>query len=238
MTQHDSRYLVIGSGRMATHWVAYLDMLGMSCRQWARASDDAATLAEYLAEVDQVFLAISDDSLEAFYEANLKYHAGPVYHFSGCHLSPTMRSCHPLMTFGSTLYEPEVYRDLTLVLESEDVGGPDLFSEFPNPIVSIPSECKPLYHALCVMSCNFPQIIWSNTVRQFEQLGISADSLSALLSVTVENSLNTPGGSVTGPLARNDGVTIEKNIQALGSDGEKDLYRSFVKLMQQPVGRS
>lgn len=238
MTQHDSRYLVIGSGKVATHWVAYLDMLGMSCIQWARANDDDAALASCLDKVDQVFLAISDDSLEVFYETYLKYFSGPVYHFSGCHLSPSMRSCHPLMTFGATLYGPELYRGMTLVLESEDLAGPDLFRGFPNPVVSIPADSKPLYHALCVMSCNFPQIIWKNTVTQFEQLGISADSLSALLSVTVENSLKTPGGSITGPLARNDALTIEKNIQSLQSDSERELYRSFVKFMQQPGERS
>ena len=236
--QHNTRYLVIGSGKVATHWVAYLTMLGLDCCQWARAHDDAAALATHLEHVDQIFLAISDDSLDAFHDENLTYFAGPVYHFSGCHLSPRMRSCHPLMTFGTTLYEPELYRAITLVLESEDTAGPALFSDFPNPIARIPSQSKPLYHALCVMSCNFPQIIWKNTVAQFEQLGISADSLSALLSVTVENSLNTPGGSITGPLARNDVVTIEKNIESLQSDSEKALYRSFVQLMQQPVRRS
>ncbi|MGQ7844474.1 DUF2520 domain-containing protein [Granulosicoccus sp. 3-233] len=223
---------------MATHWTAYLGMLGMNCSQWARASDDAAALTSRLADADQVFLAISDDSLEGFHDEHLKYFAGPVYHFSGCHLSPTMRSCHPLMTFGTELHEPDVYRSLTLVLESEDADGPSLFSGFPNPVVSIPAQSKPLYHALCVMSCNFPQIIWKNTVARFKQLGVSADSLSPLLSVTLENSLNIPGGSVTGPLARNDALTIEKNIQSLHSDAEKELYRSFVRFMQLPDSRS
>ncbi len=231
MTQHNYRYLVIGSGRMATHWSAYLDMLGLTFSQWSRAQGDADSLVSRLENTDLVFLAISDDSLETFYETNLKYFSGPVYHFSGCHQSADMRSCHPLMTFGTELYAPERYRALTLVLESEDTQGPSLFRAFPNPVCRIPAASKPLYHALCVMSCNFPQIIWRDTVKQFEQLGIAADSLSALLSVTVENALTIPGGSVTGPLARNDTLTIEKNMQSLGSDAEKELYQNFVRFM-------
>ena len=216
---------------MASHWATYLDMLGKPHLKWARATHDSQSLATALEAVKQVFLAISDDSLESFHDENLKNFAGPVYHFSGCHLSANMKTCHPLMTFGTALYEYDVYRGMTLVLESGDKEGASLFSDFPNSVVSIPAESKPLYHALCVMSCNFPQIIWANTVRQFEELGIGTKALRPLLSATLDNSLNIPGGSITGPLARNDQLTMDKNIQSLQSDQEKDLYRCFAKTM-------
>ncbi len=231
MTQLDYQHLVVGSGRMASHWSTYLHMLDMPSLKWARATHDHETLLASLEAVKQVFLAISDDSLESFYDEHLKNFAGPVYHFSGCHLSSNMYTCHPLMTFGTTLYESEVYRGMTLVLESGDPDGVSLFSEFPNPVVSIPAGSKPLYHALCVMSCNFPQILWANTVRQFGDLGIGTDALYPLLYATLENSLSIPGGSITGPLARNDRLTMEKNIQSLQSDQERELYRSFAKMM-------
>lgn len=231
MKSLEQHYLVVGNGRMATHWAAYLDMLGKPSLRWSRATHDEKSLATSLGAAQQVFLAISDDSLESFHDRNLKDFAGPVYHFSGCHLSDTMKTCHPLMTFGTTLYESDVYRGMTLVLESGDTEGERLFSEFPNPVVSIPAESKPLYHALCVMSCNFPQIVWADTVRQFGELGIGTDALHPLLSATLENSLNIPGGSITGPLARNDQLTMEKNIQSLQSEQEKELYRSFAKMM-------
>lgn len=225
------QYLVIGGGRMANHWAAYLEMLGKPCERWARATHDVATLPVALNTVDQVFLAISDDSLEAFYAEYLQDFPGPVYHFSGCHVSREMQGCHPLMTFGDTLYECDVYRGITLVLEGGEMQGVERFSEFPNPVISMPAESKALYHALCVMSCNFPQIIWSRTIMQFEQLGIAADNLYPLLSATLQNSLNTPGGSITGPLARDDQSTIAKNLQALKSESDRELYRNFVKLM-------
>lgn len=220
---------------MANHWAVYLNMLDKPCLRWARATHDGNSLVTSLEAVKHVFLAISDDSLETFYDENLKNFSGPVYHFSGCHLSASMRTCHPLMTFGTTLYEADIYRGMTLVLESDDREGASLFNEFPNPVASIPPESKPLYHALCVMSCNFPQILWANTIRQFEELGIGADALYPLLSATLENSLKTPGGSITGPLARNDKATMDKNIQSLRSEQERELYRSFVKLTRCPV---
>lgn len=227
----ESQYLVIGGGRMANHWAAYLDMLGMRCQRWARSTHEAVALRAALEVVDIVFLAISDDALEAFHAEHLSGFPRAVYHFSGCHVSDEMHGCHPLMTFGQTLYEADVYRGITLVLEDGDAQGVERLSAFPNPVVSIPAHSKPLYHALCVMSCNFPQIIWSRTVAQFEQLGLSADDLYPFLSATLENSLNMPGGSITGPLARKDQSTIQKNLQALNSESDKELYRSFVKLM-------
>lgn len=231
MTQLEEQHLVVGSGRMASHWAAYLDMLGKPTLTWARSTHDKDSLTASIATAQWIFLAISDDSLESFYDEHLKEFAGPVHHFSGCHLSRNMYTCHPLMTFGKTLYEPDIYRGITLVLESGDREGASRFREFPNPVISIPADSKPLYHALCVMSCNFPQILWANTIRQFEQLGVGADALHPLLLATLENSLNTPGGSITGPLARNDRITMEKNIQALQSDQEKELYQSFATMM-------
>ncbi|ASJ71262.1 Rossmann-like and DUF2520 domain-containing protein [Granulosicoccus antarcticus] len=231
MNDDEHHYLVIGGGQMADHWFAYLGMQNFSCSRWARSTHDVATLVSLLDTADHVFLAISDDSLESFHDEHLKDYHNPVYHFSGCHVSGKMYSCHPLMTFGKALYEPDIYRGMTLVLESEHLQSAGLFNRFPNTIVSIPAASKPLYHALCVMSCNFPQIIWSQTLAQFEELGIAADSVQPLLLTTLRNSIKNPRGSITGPLARNDKSTMKKNIQSLKSDSEKELYRSFMKLM-------
>lgn len=231
MRDDKQQYLVIGSGQMAAHWVAYLNMLDIACSQWARSTHETNELDALLDFAECVFLAISDDSLESFQEDYLNDFPNPVYHFSGCHVSDRMRSCHPLMTFGKTLYQADIYRGMTLVLESDDSQGVCLFREFPNPVVSIPASSKPLYHALCVMSCNFPQIVWSQTLAQFEALGVSADSVQPLLQRTLENSIGNPMGSITGPLARKDQATMQKNIQSLNDDSQKELYRSFMKLM-------
>ncbi len=152
MTQLEYQYLVIGSGRMASHWSAYFHMLDMPSLTWARATHGKDSLTASLDAVKQAFLAISDDSLESFYNEHLKVFAGPAYHLSGCHLSSHMSTCHPLMTFGTTLYESEVYRGMTLVLESGDSDGGSLFSEFSNTVVSIPAE-KNRCITLCV-SCH------------------------------------------------------------------------------------
>lgn len=229
--RRENRSLVIGDGRMARHWTTYLEMLGMPCLRWARSTQDRQALTESLNVVDQVYLAISDDGLEDFHDEHLRDFSGTVHHFSGCHVSERMHGCHPLMTFGTTPYEEASYRRMTLVLEDSDEATASRFSEFPNPLIRIPAESKPLYHALCVMSCNFPQILWSRTLSQFEQLGIAADNVLPLLSVTLENSVSTPGGSITGPLARGDRTTMDSNLQALDSEQDRELYRSFMKLM-------
>lgn len=94
MTRQDCRYLVVGSGKMAHHWAAYLNLLDRPCLRWARATHDKDAVAASLAALEWVFLAISDDSLESFHDEHLKEFAGPIYHFSGCHLSRNMYTCH------------------------------------------------------------------------------------------------------------------------------------------------
>ncbi len=92
-------------------------------------------------------------------------------------------------------------------------------------------EKKALYHALCVMAGNFPQILWHSLSGRFsDRLGIPPDILEPYLRQSLDNFLADPGRALTGPLARGDRNTVRRNLSALSGDALQDLYRAFVEL--------
>jgi 2-dehydropantoate 2-reductase len=77
------------------------------------------------------------------------------------------------------------------------------------------------------MSGNFPQILWRECLSGFENLGVPHEAFTLYLQKNIENFTANPKQSLTGPLARNDVQTIEKNLAALPPSLKK-LYQAFV----------
>ena len=83
---------------------------------------------------------------------------------------------------------------------------------------------------MCVMAGNFSQILWKGVSDRFEQqLGLPTETLHPYLKQLATNFSQSPETALTGPLARNDMPTIERNLNALNNDPMQDLYRAFVE---------
>jgi hypothetical protein len=131
------------------------------------------------------------------------------------------------MTFGNELQELDHYRAIPFLVE-DGCRFEDLLPGLPNPSHSLRTEQKALYHALCVMAGNFPQLLWQAAGRRLgEQLRLPQAVLEPYLRQTLENHLRDPEGALTGPLARGDEGTMARNLAALGDDPLADLYRAF-----------
>lgn len=59
-----SKYLIIGSGQMATHFVYYLKLLNLPWQQWSRKNNTAQELVEYSKTCPHVLLLISDQAID------------------------------------------------------------------------------------------------------------------------------------------------------------------------------
>ena len=221
-------YGIVGRGRLATHLAEYLELESRTVVSWHRAMQEKP--AHALADAGTVLLAISDDALEPFLAANPDLLARSLVHFSGSRSVTGAAGLHPLMTFGPELYDLETYRSIPFVAEH---GGPafvDLFPGLENPSWAIGPEQKPLYHALCVMAGNFPTLLWSKAIESFEQdLGLPHEILRPYLMQTLENTMKSGGKALTGPLARGDRGTAERNLAALGNDTYAGVYRAFAR---------
>lgn len=244
------RHLVVGRGKLARHWHHYLSQI-QSQRDDFQVDlwEDARTLKDpFFASLNQathLWLLISDSALSVVFErikAGMKIRRLELpklfaLHASGALHVPGMLSVHPLMTFGPELYAPETYARVPLVSFSEEAPIEDLARalEFlPNPKFRIRSENRALYHALCAMSANFAQILWSWTTAEAQaRVGLPLSAFAPILEQSTRNFLAHGREALTGPLVRGDQGTIDRHLEALrASPALRELYPSFIRAFQ------
>ncbi|MBY0452354.1 MAG: DUF2520 domain-containing protein [Bdellovibrionaceae bacterium] len=226
----NSPVLLIGSGRLAKHLQHWHRLLNppYSVTTWSR-NESLETLKTHLQNHRLVWLAVSDSSLAGFYNEHLADSGAQVVHFSGAFHDDRMVSAHPLMSFSQDLYTLPDYQKIYFSLTGTHSLA-EILPGFQNAFGILTSEQKPLYHALCVLTGNVPQMLWSKTLDNFRQLNIPDSAIDAYIQRTTANFVELKEKSVTGPIARGDASTIEKNIQALAPfNFLKKIYIQFAE---------
>lgn len=244
-------YALLGSGRLALHLSHYFDLLAIPYSQWARHSLDKFNsfspsqwpnpyqrMQLTIEKADVILLATSDSSLQNLMREIPRRDDQILVHFSGALSFPEAESAHPLMTFGPDLYSFEEYKKIPFILESGRRPFSALFPELPNLHFEIPRELKPLYHAFCVMSGNFTQILWSELLgRVPRQLGLPREVFLPYMQQVFANLVRHPETSATGPLVRRDLHTIAQHLEALRDTELTELYQAFLRLKQIDMNR-
>jgi len=237
MPTTDLHYAILGDGRLARHMRRYLGLLGLRCSGWARnpaspfnshpETSQAARLRRTVEHATHVLVLVRDDAIAALVRRYPELRDRALIHCAGAFSLPGVAGAHPLMTFAEGFYTLEEYRAIPFMVES-GYRFSDLFPALPNPHFSIDARDKAFYHALCVMAGNFPQILWRAVSDRFErQLGMPGDVLRPYLGKVLENFLGDSRNALTGPLARGDEATVQRNLAALADDPLAGLYRAF-----------
>ena len=240
MTTETIHYALVGDGRLARHFRAYLAMLGLPCSAWARNpespfnthtdSDASIRLDRTLAPATHVLLLVSDDAIAPLLRRYPQLHGKTLVHCAGALSLPGVAGAHPLMTFGRETYTQARYEAIPFMVES-GYDFADLLPGLPNPHHAVGAADKARYHALCVVAGNFPQILWRAVSDRFEQdLGLPREALDPYLEQSLANFLADPQGALTGPLARDDRHTVQRNLAALQGDALKPVYEAFEQL--------
>ncbi|MBB6479832.1 DUF2520 domain-containing protein [Spirochaeta isovalerica] len=218
---------IVGDGRMATHFARYLQLSGIPYKQWSRKANSEDP-SDYLKNSRAVFLLIRDDAIASFAEENPGLKEMPLIHFSGSLFLEGIPSIHPLMTFSKELYSLEKYRTIPFIHEKGKMSLRDVLPELPNPVQAMDFRMKSLYHSLCVLSGNFTTMLWQKAFSDFdEKLELDDRLLIPYMEQTFENLKSNWTDALTGPLARRDKETVERNLQALEGDLYQNVYRSF-----------
>lgn len=226
-TSQSISYLLIGSGRVASHISHYLHLLNISFQTWDRSQDPHA-IQRKIADATHILLAIKDEAILPFYHRHLAGLEKTVVHFSGAHHYEDMIAAHPLMTFGNDLYLQEFYERIHFV-----VTGATALSEalpgLPNRFTLLPAEQKPLYHALCVIGGNFVTLLTGKMLSGFQDMQIPPEAAQVYLEKITANVFAKGTSALSGPLVRKDVSTVEANLQALQGDAFRNIYEAFLK---------
>lgn len=227
MRQVPATYLIIGNGRLASHLSHYFNLLHIPYKKWQRGQN-LEDLKIAHASTQQTLLAITDSAISSFIEAH-QLSPSKCIHFSGALSTPLATRLHPLMTFAPSLYDLETYKKIPFVGEYGSKTLADLLPELSNPSFSLPQNNGDLYHALCVLAGNGTTVLWQNVTKQFvEQLGLPAAALHPYMEQICKNLLTNSDSALTGPWARNDLATIQKNQEALKNTPYLNLYLSLM----------
>jgi predicted short-subunit dehydrogenase-like oxidoreductase (DUF2520 family) len=226
-------YLLIGNGRVATHFQHYFSLLQLSFTSWNQA-EPIDKLHQQLTQATHILVLISDQAIEPFVLQHLKNTHAICIHFSGSLVSDHIYGAHPLMTFNKHLYNLEQYQTIPFVIDHNAPANENLLPGLPNPCARLDKSKKAKYHALCVLSGNFSCMLWQKFFTSLEtEFNLPASIGQAYLQQQTQNILSDYASALTGPLTRNDHTTIEKNLAALSLDPFQEVYQSFVSCYQQ-----
>ena len=231
-----SNLLLIGDGRLAMHLARYFEQLDLAYATWSRraqADGRCPALAALVHSNTHALLAISDAAVEPFLSAHPELAGAVRVHFSGRLTTELAVGAHPLFSFAGTLYERELYERIPFVI---DCGSPPLASLIPglsNPAFFIEPERRPRYHALCVLAGNFTTLLWRKFFFELDkELGMPREHAFPYLD-SIARGLMGEGAPLSGPLARGDRVTLERNLASLKGDPFEDVYRAFVSAYEE-----
>ncbi|HET9135013.1 MAG TPA: DUF2520 domain-containing protein [Candidatus Kapabacteria bacterium] len=151
---------------------------------------------------------------------------------------------HPLQTFAEP--SADLFKHITFGVESDEKNALQFAEQFckalsAHRLIYLSESELPLYHATAVIAANFITLLGGAIEKLSTGLKLKPiefkQSLTPLMTKSLANVLNYRSKDIlTGPMARNDIKTIEKNKAALQASGNKviaELYEAFHKLAKE-----
>jgi len=227
-------YGIVGDGKLAHHLSRYLSLKQLSIEQWSRRKFalDRLPPAAALASSDVILIMVTDSAIEGCIrdlQTSPTLASRTVVHFSGALSTYLATGFHPLMTFGTNLYDLAVYESIPFVCDSDGCAFQDVFPTLPNPTYTLPPVDKALYHSLCVLAGNCSVILWQKLFTELEErFSIPHTAAVPYLNQITSNLSHDFHNALTGPLIRRDHVTLCRNEAALQGDPFQAIYKCFV----------
>lgn len=239
---------IAGSGNVATHLATALSDAGLAIKGiYSRNKKTAGTLAEKVGarlyrslseikdDTDLIILAVPDIAIRDI-SRQLEPGKTLVVHVSGSTsidaLQPFFQNYgvfYPLQTFtkGRNLD----YRNIPVCIEARNEASTlklkQLAGRFSNDVRITTSHERLIIHLSAVYASNF--VNYMNVIASdiLERENISRDILFPLIRETMQKIIdNHPHDVQTGPAVRGDHGTLQKHVELLSTDPEKQkIYR-------------
>lgn len=207
-----------------------------------------------LRTADIYLIATPDDriaaSCDALAQAGLLNDGSTVFHCSGAQPSSALQaasargaavaSVHPIRSFAAPAEVVKNFAGTWCGMEGDARALALLapaFSAIGARTVAIDAGAKIHYHAGAVFACNYLVTLIDIARQSYMRAGIDMDTalqmMAPLVRETVENIFRLgPAAALTGPIARGDMGTAEKQRQAVATadPAHGELYAQFMQL--------
>lgn len=206
------------------------------------------SIGQLIYDSDAVFLTVPDSAISSVFEELKEFDITGrlICHCSGAMTAneafPGIRSTgaygysiHPLFPIHSKY---DTYRELAgafFCLEGDSTHisfWHELLSSMGVTAKIISSEVKVKYHAACTISSNLVCALVQESLNLMETCGFTRsnalEALSPLIECNLHNILREgPVRALTGPVERNDVLTVKKHLDCFLTQTEENLYRDL-----------
>ncbi len=197
---------------------------------------------------DLLVLAVTDDAIPTITprmveSAGLPMSVPAVVHVSGAvpvaaldswsEVGTLTGSFHPLQTLPNPSVGAEHLAGSFIGITADEplatILG-DLARTIGATPIRIDDAHKPLYHAAAAAAANFVVASLAMSERLLATAGVDRSAIRPLVEAIVENSFALgPGDALTGPIARGDVATVERQLLAV-REHAPDLYTPFLEM--------
>ncbi|WP_299219114.1 DUF2520 domain-containing protein [uncultured Aquimarina sp.] len=248
--------VILGAGNVAQHlYTAFLNQKSVAIiqsynRKGIRIHKDQkeATITNdlnSLKKADLYILAISDDAIEKV-SSTLPFQNRLVVHTSG---SVPMQAIddknsrgvfYPLQTFSAT--KKVDFSKIPFCVEAEKeqdvIVLKNLASILSQKIYDVSSDQRNVLHVAAVFVNNFTNYMFSIGNEICRENNVPFEILHPLIQETAKKIIEIePDIAQTGPAIRKDVQTIDRHLEILKDDSQKQLYKMLTKAIQSRYGK-
>jgi len=192
-------------------------------------------------EVDCFIVCVNDDAIASVLE-DFPFKDKLIAHTSGSVGMSVFNGFekygvfYPLQTFSKE--NPIVFDEVPLCVEGNSREVVEVLVELgktlSNKVVELNSQQREVLHLAAVFACNFSNYMFRVADELTTKNKIDFSILLPLINETANKiKKQTPKEAQTGPAKRNDQQTIDKHLEMLENNPNKELYQLITKLIQQ-----
>ena len=249
MVSKETTVSIIGSGNVATHLALALKEKVNVVQVYSHTLDNARSLAAKISDkcsfcndvnalqkTDIFIVSIKDDSVISFLNSVSKeLHSSIWAHTSGSvgmdafeNFGNKYGVFYPLQTFSKNV-DLEI-EDVPFLIEGSDNETQGtlvaLAESISKTVLTADSDTRAKIHLAAVFACNFSNYMYTISEDILKKYDIPFSILIPLIKETVRKaSVVSPKDAQTGPAARGDMKIINKHIDLLYSESEKNIYK-------------
>lgn len=152
-------------------------------------------------------------------------------------------SMHPLVSLSDPVLGAERFKDGFFCIEGDEAAAAvadEMVGALGGTAFSIDRGKKSLYHAAAVTACGHVVALLDIAFELLAECGLSKDEAKKALLPLVESTVRNletqlPEDALTGPFARADVSTVERNIEAVAGTGKEEALEAFMLLGERSV---
>ncbi|WP_353079863.1 DUF2520 domain-containing protein [Flavobacterium sp.] len=242
------KVILLGSGNVATHlFQAFskangVEVVKVFSRTVSKDFPETLQTSDYkeIKAADVYIICVSDSAISSV-SSQLSFENRLVVHTSGSTDINVLDSknrkgvFYPLQTF--TKNKSVDFSQIPICIETEVPSDFEIIEKLAksvsNSVYLINSNQRKALHVSAVFVCNFTNHLYTIGNTICEENNIPFEILQPLIEETAEKIKSLlPNEAQTGPAVRNDQKTIEKHIDFLTNENQKEIYKILTKSIQ------